>query len=409
LVTETLRRAAARIAANEFWLLWVYGAPLLFASNVPGWLLGGALLTIPVFWAARRVARGAWSAATPADLPLAVLLGAGLVGLAVSNDRATSARTVAELAGGVALYYGIVNGLTPAHVARGAGLLLALGLGFAVLGLAGLQVTGKFLSIPFLYELLGRVDLSFLNPRGFTPNIVAGAVLPAVPLAFGWGAAERGGRRLLLLGGGLVMSGVIVVTQSRGALLGLAVALAMLALWRAPRAVRVLAGVVMAGGLVWLAMAGNAALAPADDPTGTLRGRVELWERALYVLRDFPFTGIGPGTFEANVLTLYPLFENPPGAPQPHAHNLYLQMGVDYGIGGLMAFLAVVTTTLAAGAAKARGGGGAAFARFAPGLLAGYAAFLTHGLLDAVFVSTKVSVGVWILTGLLMLVRRADG
>jgi putative inorganic carbon (HCO3(-)) transporter len=404
-----LRRAAARIAANEFWLLWVYGAPLLFASNVPLPFLLGALLTIPFFWIARRVASGVWSRATPLDLPLALLLLVGLVGVGVSNDLQTSAQRYGELLGGVALYYGLVNGLAPSRVSRGVWLLLALGAGFAAFGLLGLRFTGKFIPFPMLDSFLPKVDVSLLNPRGFTPNIVAGAIAPIAPLAFAWAWTQSGARRWGVLGLAAFLAGAVVLTQSRGALLGLGAGLAILLLWRVPHILRVamLAATLIATILLFTPLRDGGALFLTDS-TGTVSGRLELWERALFVMRDFPFTGIGLGTFQANVPVLYPLFENPPGEPQPHAHNIYLQMGVDYGVGGFIAFLALVTTTLGVAIANARRLRSAAPVWLAMGLLAGCVAFLTHGLLDAIFLSTKVSMGVWMLLGLIMVLRRVN-
>lgn len=408
-MTTTLRRAAARIAANEFLLLWVYGAPLLFASSVPLWLFLGSLLTIPFFWIARRVARGAWSRATPLDLPLALLIMLGLVAVGVSNDLAISVPLYGELVGGIALFYGVVNGLAPSRVSRGIWLLLALGAGFAAFGLVGLRFTGKFIPFPLLDSLVPKLDVSLFNPRGFTPNIVAGAIVPLAPLALALAWTQAWLRRVAVLALAVFMMAVIVLTQSRGALLGLAVSLGILLLWRAPRIVWIgCLAVMLSGGILLFAFPPDSREHMFTDSSGTLSGRVELWERALYVMRDFPFSGIGLGTFEANALVLYPLFENTPGEPQPHAHNLYLQMGVDFGVGGFIAFLALATTALGAGIANARRLQSSALAPLALGLLAGYLAFLTHGLLDAVYLSTKVSVGVWLLLACVMVLRRVN-
>ncbi len=414
------------MAANEFWLLWVYGAPLLFASNVPLWFLLAALLTIPLFWIARRLTHGVWSIATPLDVPLAILLALGLVAVVVSNDRLWSARLYGELLGGIALYYGIVNGLArvgtktrsasgDAHwtrqtrLARGVYFLLALGAGMAVFGVLGLRVTDKFLPLSVIYNALPQVDVSFLNPRGFTPNIVAGALAPLVPLAFAFAWMQQRKRRALALVIALLMASVIFLTQSRGALLGLALGFGVMLLWRVPRAGwLILIALLLGGSFLILNPMRDVGALLFDDSANTVKGRIELWERALFILRDFPFTGIGLGAFESNVLVLYPLFENTPGEPIPHAHNLYLQMGADYGVGGFIAFLALVTTTLGVGIHNARRLRATREGWLAIGLLASVVAFLGHGLLDAIFSSTKVSVDVWMIVGMMMVVGREN-
>jgi putative inorganic carbon (hco3(-)) transporter len=408
-VNDTLRRACTGIAEHEFWLLWVYGAPLLFASNLPPLLFFGALLTIPFFWLARRITRGAWSVATPLDLPLALWLVMGLVGVAISNNFVLSAQLYAELLGGVALYYGIVNGLISARLSRGVWLVLALGTGMALFGAVGLRYTEKFLPLPVFGALLPRLDVTRLNPRGFTPNIVAGAIAPIVPLTWAWVWTQKGWRRILVLVLALIMTAVCVFTQSRGALFGILIALVVLVLWRAPRLAWLLpvgAGLLVV--LLILTPLGARMSGLFDDPSSTLNDRAELWQRAIYVMRDFPFTGIGLGTFEPNILRMYPLLEATPGEPQPHAHNIYLQMGVDYGIGGLVAFLGMVTTTLGIGVMTIWRLRATPTRWLAIGLFAGCVAFLLHGLLDAVFTSTKVSEGIWMMLAMLMILAREN-
>lgn len=389
---------------NEFWLLWVYGAPLLFASNLPLWLLIASLATVPIFWLARRIAIGYWSVSTPLDVPLAILLALGVVAVAVSNNLLVSVPLYLQLFGGVALFYGIVNGLKATQVSRAVWILLALGAGMALLGALGIRYSGKFLPLPLVARFLPELDVTLLNPRGFTANIVGGAIAPLVPLAFAWGLTLAGARRIAVLALGVLLMFAVVLTQSRGALLGVVLGLGVLALWRVPRApILVPIGAAIVAALILLTPLRATAVSMLDDPSSTVNSRVELWERALFVMRDFPFTGIGLGTFDPNALLLYPLLENTPGEPQPHAHNIYLQMGVDYGVGGFVAFLALVTTTLGVGVTNARRFAGTPMAWLALGLLASFVAFLGHGLLDAVFLSTKVGLGIWTILALMMI------
>lgn len=404
-----MRRACARIADHEFWLLWVYGAPLLFASNLPTWLFATALLTIPFFWFARKIARGQWSVLTPPDLPLGLLLALGVVAVLVSTDFFKSAQLYLELGAGIALYYGMVNGLQKNLLARAVWLLLFLGMAMGVIGLLGLQYTEKFFAAPWLNDALSNLNLSRWYGRGFTPNIVAGAVAPVVPLAFAWAWTRPFGTRVWLLAAALGLTLVVVLTQSRGALLGLMLGFAVLGLWRFPRAwiVALLVGAGVVLMTLWLGPATMIEILTASDASGSAVGRGELWNRALLMLRDFPFTGIGLGTFETTVWKFYPLFQNKPGVPVPHAHNLYLQMSVDYGVGGFVAFIGLIVSTLLAGISTMRGFGKSERGWLAASLVAGYFVYLTHSFLDAAALSTKVSVVIWFMLALLMYLQRA--
>jgi len=79
-----------------------------------------------------------------------------------------------------------------------------------------------------------------------------------------------------------------------------------------------------------------------------LDGRVEIWSRAIYGIRDFSFTGMGLGTFRHIVPMVYPLFSVSPDLDVGHAHNELLQAGVDLGIPGLIAFIALQALGLGA-------------------------------------------------------------
>ncbi len=78
-----------------------------------------------------------------------------------------------------------------------------------------------------------------------------------------------------------------------------------------------------------------------EEAIGTLNGRMEIWSRAVYGLQDFPFTGMGMNTFREVVHVLYPMFLISPTIDIAHAHNHLLQTGLDLGIPGLVAYLAL--------------------------------------------------------------------
>jgi putative inorganic carbon (HCO3(-)) transporter len=286
----------------------------------------------------------------------------------------------------------------------------------AALGVLGLRTVAKLGAFIPAVTALPHLNVTGLNPQGFTPNIVAGAIAPLIPLGIAWGLARPRGERAVawLLAAG--MSVVLVLTESRGALLGVALALLVMVLWKTPWSARL--AFLLA--LLTVSVVGLAfGIRPLDamlatDSTGTVAGRLELWDRAVMILRDFSFTGVGLGGYERIVRTFYPLFQNSPGDPVPHAHNMYLQMGVDFGAGGLVALLGLITTAFMTGtanvwqtraqASQVLSGPLTAQAEhwLALGLLAALVVIAVHGLLDAVWLSTKVSVVVWYLLGLIV-------
>ncbi len=141
---------------------------------------------------------------------------------------------------------------------------------------------------------------------------------------------------------GLLVPVVLLLTQSRGGLLTLGVILLLLAAlrWRRGWA---LSALVLIALIITIAVIGPGQLLEfisTDSAFTTLEGRVEIWSRAGYMVQDFPFSGIGMGSFTRVADTLYPFFLAEPGEIM-HAHNLFLQIAVDLGIPGLIAWLSI--------------------------------------------------------------------
>ena len=186
----------------------------------------------------------------------------------------------------------------------------------------------------------------------------------------------------------LATAGVLVLTKSRGGwIAGGAVVLLLLArrrrvfLWLVPL---VLLGL---GLLVW--QIGPAALLDTVGLAAGVSGweaRVEIWSRAVAMVRDYPLTGIGANTFGAVADVMYPFLLFGPDAAVNHAHNLLLQVAVDQGLPGLVAFSSIVLLSLWCALDSARSFGRAgeeALAALAWACLASLVGMLVHGLVDA--------------------------
>ncbi|MDP2954674.1 MAG: O-antigen ligase family protein, partial [Chloroflexota bacterium] len=136
---------------------------------------------------------------------------------------------------------------------------------------------------------------------------------------------------------------------------------------------------------------------------GSWQGREEVWSRAIYMMQDFPYTGVGMGTFNRVANIMYPFFLAGPEAQIPHAHNLFLQVGVDLGYPGLIAYLAMVLVCIALawrsyGLSRKRNE--TSMAALAVGLLGSFVALVVHGLTDAASWGTKPAVIQWAIMGL---------
>lgn len=156
---------------------------------------------------------------------------------------------------------------------------------------------------------------------------------------------------LASIGAALLMNGTLILTQSRAGLASSGITfigLGFVAVWDFARSHSRKGA--LAASVAYLALVGrlSATVVPTQLPSTalvgadawgeralslrTLVGRPELWSSALYGIQDFPFTGMGMNTFRQVVHVLYPLFSISPEMDIGHAHNEFLQAGLDLGI-----------------------------------------------------------------------------
>jgi putative inorganic carbon (HCO3(-)) transporter len=123
------------------------------------------------------------------------------------------------------------------------------------------------------------------------------------------------------------------------------------------------------------------------------------------MIRDFPFTGIGIGSYVEVGDILYPFFLFVPGQIV-HSHNLFFQVAVDLGVPGLVAWLVVFLMANKMAwqiyrQARIRKDYWAA--GLGAGLLGSQIALAVHGLTDAVtWGMVRTAPLVWALWGLAM-------
>ncbi len=410
----SLSDIARRVASVELWVVAVAVAAGIASQrlSVP------ALVVAACFWPIRWLAYRRLSARTAGDWAaggLLLLIPVTLWATALPEITRTG---VLQLLTGLALFYAAVNwadGRSRLGWLR-AGLVLA-GLGLALIApFSTALLSGKFSFLP-----RGWARLPNLLSETVNPNVMAGILIVLVPLAlaallFSWRRLRR--IELALMAVAAVVSlAVIPLTESRSALISLAAALLVLIAlrWRWGWVALPLSALAAGLGIARIGVERVAALFSAGSAIGGLSGRPEVWSRALYMIQDFPFTGVGMGSFKPVANLLYPFFTLGPDADVPHAHNLALQVAVDLGLPGVIAWLALAGLVFA-GAwqvyRRGRASGDGWLTGLGAGLLASQAALVLHGLTDAVTWGTRPAVLVWAVWGLAMaawnLRERAD-
>ncbi|HUW09291.1 MAG TPA: O-antigen ligase family protein [Anaerolineae bacterium] len=422
-MTERWRRPAVQLAAE--WVIVVLAAPFLLLPSLRWQVTVIMLGVLCLFWLLSLASGNPWPV-TPFNGPLCLFTVMLAVGILVTSQPDLTLAKALGLVLGLALFRALaqLRGKVGMSVAL-AGLLLA-GMGVWAIGLMDLHWPTK---VPIVQVLLDRLpqrvaQLPGSPAGGVSPNQLAGTLALLLPVAIvviaGGGVLGKWRRmlRCLAVVAVVLWAVTLFLTQSRGGWVGAAAGTVVLfALWgvtgrrRWQRVSGWMLPVVLASltvaviGVLGVNQVGEVLCGAAEGSVQTavgsisLQGRVEVWSRALTALRDFPFTGLGLGSFRRAAATLYPFFLLGSVQDISHSHNVFLQVGVDVGLPGLVGYLGLLATAVAVGWGKVRRGGWERWVGL--GVLSGLLGYHVFGLADTVALGSKPSFLFWWVLGLL--------
>ena len=384
----------------------------VFPASPWGWVGMAAGLVLGIATRQIRPVR------TPLDGPALLLVLMGGVSLWATAfpeiTWAQVARLWSGLIGGYAVLWWADGRAKLTWLAYG---LIAAGVGMAMLSFVTVRwsQTKLFLIPESLYALFPLLVSDAIHPNIMASVMVLLLPLPLALLILPLAESGRPARYRLLLRvavavATLLTGGVLLLTKSRGGYVAAAAGVLAL-LWllgRRKLALVLLVVCVIIG--VWLVVYGGEAETTLDlveqsaDPA-TLAFRVSVWRVALWMLADFPFTGVGMGTFNDVGALLYPFYET----QNPGTHNVYLQAGVDLGMPGLIAYLALlglVVWMAWRAVRRFKETGQSVLCAIAIGGLSGMLALLVHGLVDNTMWNTRAAFLPWLVMGLLAALHR---
>lgn len=217
-------------------------------------------------------------------------------------------------------------------------------------------ISGAAVSLYGLYQYFfgtfvasGWVDSGMFSEIGVrvystlgNPNVFSEYLLLVIPFA---GAcimiAKRVWVKLFFAGCIALMLMCMLLTFARGGWLGLIVAAAIFLILLDRRFIIV--GIV---GLILLYFVLpdfilERFFSIGDTGDTSTNFRLFIWLGTISMLRDYWFTGIGPGTDSFNMVYPFYSFNT---IYSPHSHNLYLQIICDAGISGIIMFIAIIFT-----------------------------------------------------------------
>jgi O-antigen ligase len=184
-------------------------------------------------------------------------------------------------------------------------------------------------------EGIGGVDFSEAN---FLPAFIGG-MLPLMGVLF---LESRRLGKLVVLVAGVFSVNAVILTRSRGSILGMALGV-IASLLLAPKGYRskILAGLVVAG-LGGFYLADPAFLSRVktidfgdNQVDSSSQGRLETWSFSLRMLSDHPL-GVGPGNFQQFAGRYNPRYQG------RDAHNTFVRCFAELGIPGFLLFLGLI-------------------------------------------------------------------
>ncbi|MBI1877582.1 MAG: O-antigen ligase family protein [Chloroflexi bacterium] len=411
--------------------LLLLAAPFLLFPNGYGLL---ALLILPTIWLIRWVLVGSLAPRTPFNWPILLVLLMVLTSMWATFDLSFSIGKIAGVLLGIVIFYAVIDlADTKSSLQTVITFFILTGIGLATVAALGTQWRYRF---PLIQPLLDQLPRLLQDVRGaesgFNSNEVGGILIFFVPLQFVllgyWlertisrppsppganifhhSASGRKVRRalgLIFVGVSLLITtSVLLFSQSRGALGGMVAGLVIIA------AIRTRWGKVLAIiGLIFLVVVINSGAGEdlvtsglETEAVGTMHldGRLEVWSRALQGLADFPL-GMGMNNFRRIMPILYPAFIVSPTKDIAHAHNHLLQVGLDLGIPGLIAYLALWLTAGFLLFQVISGSGARFYQVIALGLAGSFTAYFIYGMTDTVALGAKPGFVFWWALGLVM-------
>ncbi|MBZ0277161.1 MAG: O-antigen ligase family protein [Anaerolineae bacterium] len=350
-----------RLGRIGFILLAIYlvfiGGSAYYTLIFPVRVLHHVLITLLLtLWLVGQMRRGRGLPHTPLNWPLLAAVIVWLVTALASADPRMALENLWFQVIHVLFFFVLVD-----MIQRGRQRLVMetqFMLGAAVVFLSGLELASWYFGLGIIpgtqigwIDVIGAgVRLPLVLPRlslAFNlSTLVAGYVVPLILLVVGWAlTARRRDYRIVLWILAVLLALILVLTFSRGGLLGILAGVGTLATLRLSqnRAIgqRIPGRLVIAGAVLTGAVLTAGFIIWSVSESGTRdfgdAGRLDMWRGAVSMLRDHPLTGVGYSQF-GRAFRSY----RDPALVQDKlvsAHNVYLNTAAETGLPGILVSL----------------------------------------------------------------------
>ena len=263
-----------------------------------------------------------------------LLLAIALVSMLQAEQLSPAIVTTTRYASFVALFF-IVSQFVGAHrLQRRIAWTLSI----------GSTITGVLASWNFLS---GATLSARVGPGAGAPGDIAFILATTLPFTM-WLLRERGVRRAAALVMSVAIAVSIVLTLSRGALVGVGAGLVWYTIAERRNGRALVAGLMAIGLALFLVVRleshsiETGLHAKAKVASANVQTRLEAWDAAANLAADHPLLGVGPGNFQFHYIAAT---GRPAGTPVLVAHDAYLDVASELGLVAFVAFVSYLVLT----------------------------------------------------------------
>jgi putative inorganic carbon (hco3(-)) transporter len=252
-----------------------------------------------------------------------------------------------------------------------------------------------------ILDHLYRVSSSFVHPNDFGAYLV---VMLTILLSLFFSSTRKFKERILTLLATLLFMWAVFATKSRGAWIGLVIALIALFSIKSRKMLVVILLLLLASPLIMpKAVRERFADIAQIKVSGSAWERTRLWQGAIDMVKAHPLLGHGVNTYSKN----FPAYKPSDYPDSIYPHNSFLQMAAETGIIGaglFIIFLFSLIINVAGGIGKPVKG---VYRDLYLGLLAGITGFLCHCFVDTHLYSTTLACFLFMYLGIAVAFKKA--
>lgn len=209
----------------------------------------------------------------------------------------------------------------------------------------GIMGTESWVDENMFQNIKMRVYSTFGNP-----NVLGEFLVLSIPLALAFTIrSEKTSHRIFYFCILAVMSACMILTWSRGAWLGIMLAIMIFLVLTDRRWLLCALIIVVVIPFIPVILNSNSAIIGRFTSIGNMADtstayRVSIWRSTIEIIKDHWISGIGPGSDAFSMV--YQGYAASGAEFALHSHNLYLQLITELGIGGIIVFAALIISFL---------------------------------------------------------------